>query len=44
MRILVAPDGFGGTLSPVQAAAAIAAGWQAARPGDALDVAPVSDG
>jgi len=44
VRILIAPDGFGGTLSPVQAAEAVAAGWRSARPHDRLDVAPVSDG
>jgi glycerate kinase len=44
VRIVIAPDEFGGTLSAVQAAAAIAAGWRAAAPRDALDLAPVSDG
>ena len=44
MRILIAPDGFGDTLTPGQAAAAIAAGWGAAAPNDALDLAPLSDG
>ncbi|MBW3640177.1 MAG: glycerate kinase, partial [Actinobacteria bacterium] len=44
MRVLIAPDGFGGTLSPVEAAAAIAAGWRAAAPDDDLDLAPLSDG
>lgn len=44
VRVLIAPDGFGGTLSPGQAAAAIAAGWRAAAPGDRLDLAPLSDG
>lgn len=44
MRILLAPDGFGGTMSAAQAAQAIAAGWSAAVPGDALDLAPLSDG
>jgi glycerate kinase len=44
MRVLIAPDGFGGTLSPAQAAAAIADGWRAAAPADELDVAPLSDG
>lgn len=44
MRILIAPDGFGGTLTPAQAAQAIAVGWRSARPGDELDVAPMSDG
>jgi glycerate kinase len=44
VRILVAPDGFGGTLSAVEAAAAIAAGWRTAAPRDHLDLAPMSDG
>lgn len=40
----MAPDEFGGTLSAVEAAAAIAAGWRAAAPQDSLDLAPLSDG
>src|SRR3954471_24558295 len=44
MRVAVAPDGFGGTLSPLEAARAIAAGWSVAAPGDRLDLAPLSDG
>ncbi|MEZ0581064.1 glycerate kinase [Nocardioides sp. MH1] len=44
MRILVAPDKFAGTLSAVEAAEAIAAGWQRQAPGDELDLAPMSDG
>jgi glycerate kinase len=44
VRILVAPDGFGGTLSAVEAAEAIATGWRAGAPGDGLDLAPMSDG
>jgi glycerate kinase len=44
MRVVVAPDGFGGTLSPAQAARAIAAGWAAAAPADRIDVVPLSDG
>src|SRR5688572_22058962 len=44
MRVLIAPDGFGGTLSPTEAAAAIGAGWAAAAPRDTLDLAPLSDG
>jgi len=44
MRVLIAPDGFGGTLSPAQAAAAIADGWQEVAPHDDLDLAPLSDG
>ncbi len=44
MRVLIAPDGFGGTLTPAEAAAAIAAGWRVAAPRDELDLAPMSDG
>ena len=44
MRVLVAPDGFGGTLTPAQAARALADGWASAVPGDELDLAPLSDG
>jgi len=44
MRVVVAPDGFGGTLSALEAARAIAAGWSAAAPGDRLELAPLSDG
>ena len=44
MRVLLAPDGFGGTLSPAAAAEAMAAGWRTAAPDDVVDVAPLSDG
>ena len=44
MRVLLAPDGFGGTLSPAQAAAALADGWRRAAPDDEVDLAPLSDG
>ncbi|MXG92159.1 glycerate kinase family protein [Nocardioides flavescens] len=44
MRVLVAPDKFAGTLSAVEAAEAIAAGWRQQAPGDELDLAPMSDG
>ena len=44
MRVLIAPDCFGDSLSAVQAADAIAAGWRRARPGDELIPAPQSDG
>ena len=37
MRILVAPDCFAGTLTAVQAAAAIADGWRRTAPQDVLD-------
>jgi len=44
MRVLVAPDKFAGTLSAVEAAEAIAAGWRRQAPDDELDLAPMSDG
>lgn len=44
MRVLVAPDDFGGTLSAAEAAASIKAGWLRAAPGDAVVVRPLSDG
>ncbi|MFI6431803.1 glycerate kinase [Rhodococcus oryzae] len=44
MRVLIAPDSFGDTLTAVQAAAAMAAGWSAGRPDDELIEAPQSDG
>jgi glycerate 2-kinase len=44
LRLLIAPDSFGDTLTAVQAAAAIAAGWNRVRPGDRITVAPQSDG
>jgi len=44
VRVLVAPDGFKGTLTAREAAEAIAAGWQHARPGDTLDLLPLADG
>jgi glycerate kinase len=43
MRVLIAPDGFAGTLSAVEAAGAIAEGWHRRAPGDELDVVPMSD-
>ncbi len=44
MRVLIAPDCFGDSLTAVEAAQAIAAGWQQGRPGDVLRLAPQSDG
>ena len=44
MRVLVAPDKFAGTLTAVEAAEAIAAGWRRQAPHDELDLAPMSDG
>ncbi len=44
MKVVIAPDGFGGTLSAHEAAAAIAAGWRRERPDDELIEIPLSDG
>ncbi len=44
MRVLVAPDKFAGTLTAVEAAAAMALGWQRHSPADEVDLAPMSDG
>lgn len=44
MKVVVAPDGFGGTLSAREAAAAIAAGWRQGRPQDELVEVAMSDG
>jgi len=43
-RILIVPDKFKGTLTAVQAAAAMARGWSAGRPGDLVEQMPMSDG
>ncbi|HEX6755740.1 MAG TPA: glycerate kinase [Mycobacteriales bacterium] len=44
MRVVVAPDSFGGTLSAVEAAEAVAAGWHRTAPEDELVLRPLSDG
>jgi glycerate 2-kinase len=44
LRVLIAPDCFGDSLTAVQAARSIAAGWGRGRPGDVLTLAPQSDG
>lgn len=44
LRVLIAPDCFGDTLTAVEAAEAIAAGWASARGSDQLTLAPQSDG
>lgn len=44
MRVMVAPDSFGETLTATEAAAAISRGWSAARPSDDVILAPQSDG
>ena len=44
MRVLVAPDAIAGTLTAVQAADAIAAGWLRRSPQSEVDLCPMSDG
>ncbi|MFL6176099.1 MAG: glycerate kinase, partial [Ornithinibacter sp.] len=44
MRVLIAPDSFGSTLGPVQAATAMAQGWAQGAPHDELELLPLSDG
>jgi glycerate kinase len=44
MRVLIAPDCFGGTLTAPEAAEAIAAGWRSGAPGDELTLCPLADG
>lgn len=44
MRVLFAPDSFGGTLSAVQAAEAMVGGWCRVAPGDDVRALPLADG
>lgn len=44
MRVLIAPDGFTGTLTAGQAAEAMAEGWRRSAPRDDLTLLPLSDG
>ena len=44
MRVLIATDSFGGTLSAREACAAIAEGWRKGAPHDELTLLPLSDG
>jgi glycerate kinase len=44
LRVVVAPDSFGGALDSVAVAAAIADGWSRERPGDELLQRPMADG
>ena len=44
LRVLIAPDCYGDSLTAVEAAEAIATGWRRGRPGDRLTLAPQSDG
>ncbi len=42
--VLIAPDSFKGSLTSVEVARALAAGWALARPGDDILFAPLADG
>ncbi len=42
--ILIAPDSFKGSLSAVEVARALAAGWTRARPDDTIRLCPLADG
>src|SRR4051794_4312613 len=44
MRVVVAVDSFGGSMTALEAAQAVADGWCQVAPDDVLDLAPVSDG
>lgn len=44
MRVVIAPDSFKGSLTSVEVATALAAGWRVARPDDELLLAPLADG
>lgn len=44
MRLLLAPDSFKGSLTSLQVAEAVAAGWRRARPADSITLAPLADG
>jgi glycerate kinase len=44
LSVLVAPDSFKGSLTSVEVARALAAGWARARPDDRLVLAPLADG
>jgi glycerate kinase len=44
LRVLAAPDSFKGSLSSVEVARALAAGWSRGRPGDEVTLGPLADG
>ena len=44
MRVLIAPDSFGGTLTAAEVAHAFRTGWQEIRASDHVDAIPLSDG
>lgn len=43
-RVLIVPDKFKGTLTARAAAEAMARGWKSSRPGDQIELLPMSDG
>jgi glycerate kinase len=44
VRVVIAPDSFGGTLSATEAASAITEGWRRVAPGDRMRAVPLADG
>jgi glycerate kinase len=44
LTVVIAPDSFKGSLTSVDVARALAAGWRRGRPGDDLLLAPLADG
>lgn len=44
MKVVICPDSFKGTVGAADAAAAMADGWRAARPGDEVVAVPLADG
>jgi glycerate kinase len=44
LHVLIAPDSFKGSLTSVEVALALEAGWRRARPGDEVRLAPLADG
>ena len=44
MRVILAPDSFKGSLTSVEVARALEAGWRAARPDDEVFPSPLGDG
>ena len=44
MRVVIAPDKFKGSLTALEAAAAMARAWRAAFPDAAIDQVPMADG
>jgi len=44
VRVVIAPDSFKGSVTATAAAAALAAGWRAARPADLVTCLPLADG